>query len=145
VLLACTSCRPMMTLTLGAFETCAHALGTYGTSYTGRSARLFFMLEARCPQETTGRVAAQNLPSREAASGGVGHVALYSPPSGSGAMVHVASSEPFSSGRWVPEPLDMWQRVGARSTPCLDLKLVRRGTWSIGYQQWLSGPPRERL
>jgi hypothetical protein len=28
---------------------------------------------------------------------------------------------------------------------CLDLKLIREGTRSSGYQQWPPGPPRERL
>jgi hypothetical protein len=45
---------------------------------------------------------------------------------------------------------DTWQ---CRSPPVpgvgsgakgLDLSLVRRGTWSTGYRQWPSDPPRER-
>jgi hypothetical protein len=51
-----TSCKPMMTLTSGALETCVHALGTYELSCTGMSARLFFMLEAHDPQRTAGHV-----------------------------------------------------------------------------------------
>jgi hypothetical protein len=47
-----TSCRPMMALMSGALETCVRVLGTCGPSYIGRSARFFFVLEARGPQET---------------------------------------------------------------------------------------------
>jgi hypothetical protein len=70
----------MMALTSGALETCARALGTYVPSYRGRSARLFFMLEARDPQGVTGHVVAHGaLPSREAGSRAVGHVAAVEP------------------------------------------------------------------
>jgi hypothetical protein len=54
----------MMTLTSGALETCARVLGTYEPSYTGRPARLFFMLEACDPQEITGHAVAASEPSR---------------------------------------------------------------------------------
>jgi hypothetical protein len=46
-------------------ETCARALGTCVSSYTGRPARLFFMLEARDPQGATEHVAALELTSAE--------------------------------------------------------------------------------
>jgi hypothetical protein len=52
-----TFCRHMMALTSGALETCVRALGTYVPSYTGRPARLLFMLEAHGPQGATGHVA----------------------------------------------------------------------------------------
>jgi hypothetical protein len=42
----CMSCRPMMTLMSDALETCARALRTCVPSYTDKSDRLFFMLEA---------------------------------------------------------------------------------------------------
>jgi hypothetical protein len=58
-----TPYRPMLALTLGALETCVCAMGTCEPSCTGRPARLFFMFEARSPQETTGHVAALE-PSR---------------------------------------------------------------------------------
>jgi hypothetical protein len=44
-----TSCRPMMALKSGALEMCVRALGTCVPSCTGRTARLFFMLEANGP------------------------------------------------------------------------------------------------
>jgi hypothetical protein len=47
----------MMALMSGALETCAHALGPCVPSYTGRSAKLFFMLEARGPQGAMGHMA----------------------------------------------------------------------------------------
>jgi hypothetical protein len=67
------------------------------------------MLEARVPQGTAGRVVARSPPSREAGFRAVGHVALRSPPNGSGATVHMAAPEPFSLEIQVPEPLDTWQ------------------------------------
>jgi hypothetical protein len=109
VLPARTSYRLMMALISGALETFVHALGTYETSCTVRPARLFFMLEAHGTQRTIERVAAQSPTRREAGFGATTHVALRSPPSRSGAMVHVAAPEPFSSGWRVPEPLDTWQ------------------------------------
>jgi hypothetical protein len=42
----------MMALMSGALETCVRVLGTCGPSYIGRSARFFFVLEARGRQET---------------------------------------------------------------------------------------------
>jgi hypothetical protein len=47
-----------MPLASGALETYACALGTCGSSCTGRLARLFFILEIHDPQGTVGRVAA---------------------------------------------------------------------------------------
>jgi hypothetical protein len=38
-------------------------------------------------------------------------------------------------GRRGPELQGIWQRVDARPTPCLDLKLVCGGTRSVGYRQ----------
>jgi hypothetical protein len=86
-----TSCKAMMAWTSGALETYEHALVTCGSSCRGRPARLFFMLEAHGPQETTGHMVAQSPRSREAGSGDVGHVAHWSPPAG-------------------PEPQYTWQR-----------------------------------
>jgi hypothetical protein len=64
------------------------------------------MLKARGLQRTAGRVAARSPPRREAGYGAAGHAAHQSPPNGSGATVHVATSELFLSGRRVSEPLD---------------------------------------
>jgi hypothetical protein len=105
-----------MALMSGDLETCAHALGTYEPSYTGMHVRLSFILEAHGPLGTAGRMAARSPPSREAGSGAAGHAVHRSPPSGSGAMVHVATPEPFSSGSHVLEPLDTWK---PRSPPWL--------------------------
>jgi hypothetical protein len=52
----------------------------------------------------------------------------------SGATGHVVASEPTLAGRKVPVLYDTWWHVGARPAPCLDLKLVCRGTQSIGYR-----------
>jgi hypothetical protein len=38
-----------MALTSGVLETCARALETHGSSYTGKPARLYFMFEAYGP------------------------------------------------------------------------------------------------
>jgi hypothetical protein len=43
--------------------------------------------------------------------------------------------EPTSAGRRGPELQGTWQCVDARPTICLDLRLVCRGTQSVGYQQ----------
>jgi hypothetical protein len=45
----------------------------------------------------------------------------------------MAALEPTLAGRLGAVLQDMWRCVGARPTPCLDLKLVRRGTRSTGY------------
>jgi hypothetical protein len=37
--------------------------------------------------------------------------------------------------------LDMWRRMGAHPIPCLDLKLVRMGTWSARYRHYLCAFP----
>jgi hypothetical protein len=50
------SCRPMIALMSSALETCTCALGTCVTSCTGRTARLFFMLETRGPQGVIGHM-----------------------------------------------------------------------------------------
>jgi hypothetical protein len=55
------SYRSMMGLMLDAFKMCARALETCVPSYTGRTAKLFFMLEARGPQGAAGYVAASEL------------------------------------------------------------------------------------
>jgi hypothetical protein len=52
------SCRPMMVLLSGALKTYARALETCVPNCTGRTARLFFMLEARNPHGAVGHVAA---------------------------------------------------------------------------------------
>jgi hypothetical protein len=54
----CTSCRWMMALTWGALETCACVLRTCMPSWTNMSASLFFIIEARGPQDAMGHVAA---------------------------------------------------------------------------------------
>jgi hypothetical protein len=59
---------------------------------------------------------------------------------GSGAVWHVAASEPSLTGRWVLESWDMWQRVVARSASYLGLKPICRGTRSAGYWQHLIRP-----
>jgi hypothetical protein len=53
----------MMALTSHASETCVRALGTGGPYRTGKPASLFFMLVARSPQGTVGRVAAWSPPA----------------------------------------------------------------------------------
>jgi hypothetical protein len=88
---------------------CARALGTGGRCHIDKPARAFFMFVARGPQGTAGRMTARSPPNREAGSGRAGHAAYRSPPSTSGATVHVAVPEPFLLGRRVPEPLDTWQ------------------------------------
>jgi hypothetical protein len=105
-LLVHTSCRPMMTLASGVLQTCVRALGTCEPSCTGRLVRLFFMFEARGPQRTARHVVARSPPDREARFEAAGHAAHQSPPSGSGATIHMVAPEPFLSGRWVLEPLD---------------------------------------
>jgi hypothetical protein len=52
-----------MALSLGALETWTRALGTCKPSCIGKSARLFFMPEARDPQETTGHAVVAPEPS----------------------------------------------------------------------------------
>jgi hypothetical protein len=71
----CMSCRPMMALMSDALETCAHALRTCVPSYTDKSDRLFFMLEAHSPQQTTRRGSAGAHLSRETRFRVTGHVA----------------------------------------------------------------------
>jgi hypothetical protein len=56
----------MRALTSGALETCARALGTGEPYYTGRPARLFFMLEACDTEGTVGRRTAWSPPRMEA-------------------------------------------------------------------------------
>jgi hypothetical protein len=77
--------------------------------------------------------------SGKAGSEATGRAAAPEPSSvgrwGSGAMGHMIVLEPSSAGRRDPKPWNMWQRVVARPTPCLDLKPVYRGTRSAGYRQ----------
>jgi hypothetical protein len=101
-----TSCRPMMALTSDVLEICVHVLGIRGPSCTGSPDRLFFMHVAHGPWGTAGHVTARSPPSREAGSRAIVDTADRSPPSGSRAMVHMAALDPFSLGRWVPEPWD---------------------------------------
>jgi hypothetical protein len=56
----------------------------------------------------------------------------------SGATERVAAPKPTLAGRQGPVLQDMWWRIGARTAPCLDLKLISRGTRSTGYRQRLS-------
>jgi hypothetical protein len=55
----------MMALMSGTLKTSTCALGTYVPSYTGRLARLFFMLETRGPQGATGHMAVPEPTSTE--------------------------------------------------------------------------------
>jgi hypothetical protein len=52
------SYRLMMNQMSGTLKTCVHALGICMPSCIGRSARLFFILEARSPQGAVRHVAA---------------------------------------------------------------------------------------
>jgi hypothetical protein len=61
--------------------------------------------------------------------------ALLSREVGSEAAGPAAAPEPSLAGRQDPVPQDAWQRVDARSTPLLDLKLVCGGAQSAGYRQ----------
>jgi hypothetical protein len=122
-----TSCRPMMALTSGALEMCARALGTCVSSCTGSPTRLFFMLESHGQQGAAGHMAAPEPTSAERRGpeprdtwqrrsppqrggevrshethGSVG--AHLSREARSGAIGHVAASEPISAGRRGPEP-----------------------------------------
>jgi hypothetical protein len=73
-------------------------------------------------------------PSRERESESRGHVAASElPRAGSGSLSH--------GDTWQPQS---YPQSGGGSR-CLDLKLVRRGTRSLGYRQWPPGPPRERM
>jgi hypothetical protein len=143
-----TSCRPMMALTSGALKTCVRDLETHKPSCIGRSARLFFMLEAHGPQGTAGCVVASE-PSR--LGGRVrscrtcgGARALPCRVVRFGATVHVVTPEPSLAGerglvptlakRQGPVMLDTWQCVEACLALCLDLKLVCRGTQFAGYR-----------
>jgi hypothetical protein len=75
VLPARTSYRLMMTLMSNALETYVRALEICESSYTGRSARLFFMLEPHGPQRTARHMVAQSPPHREVGSRAARHVA----------------------------------------------------------------------
>jgi hypothetical protein len=66
----------MMALMSGALETCVRVLGTCIPSWTGRSARIFFMLEAYRTCGSTGAYL-----SRKVRSGAIGHVAALEPTS----------------------------------------------------------------
>jgi hypothetical protein len=103
-----------------ALKMCTRTLGTCDPSYTTRHARPFFMVDARSPHGTAGRVTARSPPSREAGSGVVVHVIASEPPqlggkvqsyrtrasveahlsreAKSGAIGHVTTSEPTSVG-----------------------------------------------
>jgi hypothetical protein len=61
----CAACPHIMHAMSGALKTCARALGRCMPSCTGRTDMLFFMLEARSPQEAAGHVAAPELISVE--------------------------------------------------------------------------------
>jgi hypothetical protein len=54
----------MMALTSGALRIGAHALGTCAPSCIGRPDRIFFMLDARGPQEIVGHAVVAPEPSR---------------------------------------------------------------------------------
>jgi hypothetical protein len=97
------SYRSMLALTSGALKTCACALGTCVSSCTGRSAKLFFMLEAHGPQGAAGHVvvpeptlAGSRGPSHRICGSAEAHLnweARF------GAVGHVAASEPTSVRR----------------------------------------------
>jgi hypothetical protein len=95
------------------------------------------------------------LPCMEVGSGAVGHMALQSPPlqgggvrshrthgdvralrireAGSTTTGHVVAPEPTLARRSGPVLQGTWWRMGAHPALYLDLKLVCRGTWSVGY------------
>jgi hypothetical protein len=79
------------------------------------------------------------LPCREAGFRAMIHVAVSEPllsrGGGSGATGHVAALEPTLSGWLDPVLWGTWHRAGAHPAPCLDLKLICRGTRSAGYRQ----------
>jgi hypothetical protein len=50
-----------------------------------------------------------------------------------GAVGRVVAPKSISTGRVGSGLQDTWQHIDARSTPCLDLKLVCGGTQSAGY------------
>jgi hypothetical protein len=108
-----TSCMPMIALTLGILETCAHALETCGPSCISRPLRFFFILVAHGPLGTAGRVVAPEPSHRggrvrsHRAHGSIG--ALSRRMAGSRAMVHVVTPEPFLAGRRGLENLDTWR------------------------------------
>jgi hypothetical protein len=56
---------------------------------------------------------------------------------GSEATGHMAAPEPTSAGRQGPVLQGTWWCMGSRPTPCLDLKLVCKGTRSARYRQHL--------
>jgi hypothetical protein len=58
---------------------------------------------------------------------------------------HMAVPETTSAGSCDPKLQHMWQCVDARSTPCLDLELVCKGSWSLGCRQRSPDPHREML
>jgi hypothetical protein len=142
------SCMLMMALMSGTFKTCTRTLGAGEPCCTGRPARFFFMLEARGPQRTIGHVTAQSPPSRVAGSGAVGYVELCRLPVGpEPRYTRRHRSPPWLRGGsqscWTRGSLRAhfsWEagfgaaghvatcRCTLRSAPCLDLKLVPRGT-----------------
>jgi hypothetical protein len=89
--------------------------------------------------QSRGTRAAPELPSQEGRAqshgtrGSAG--AHLSKEARSGATEHMMAPEPTSAGRCGPKLQLMWQYVGARPAPCLDLELVCGGTRSSGYRQ----------
>jgi hypothetical protein len=57
---------------------------------------------------------------------------------GSRATGHMAMLEPSLAGRQGPALQGSWRCVGACPAPCLDFKVVCRGTQSVGHRQIVS-------
>jgi hypothetical protein len=66
----------------------------------------FFMSVTHGPHETVEHVAARSPPNRETGFEAARHMALQSSSHMSGATVHITTSEPTLTRRWVSEPLD---------------------------------------
>jgi hypothetical protein len=141
-----------MALMSDALETSAHALGTCEPSCTGRPARFFLGLSPVAhkesqdawqpgalpvwrqdpePQEGGTSEPSQRVRSHDTL-GGIGALPIRE--AESGVTGRVVASEHTLAGRQGPVPQDMWQHVGAHPAPCLDLKLVCRGTRSARYR-----------
>jgi hypothetical protein len=61
------------------------------------------------------------------------------------AAEHMAVPETTSAGSCDPKLQHTWQCMDARSTPCLDLELVCKGSRSLGCRQRPPNPHREML
>jgi hypothetical protein len=103
-----------------------------------RAAKPFFIRVVHNPSGAVGHVAAPELSSQEVRAQSRGtrdstgaHLVKEAR---SGVEGHVVVPEPTSTGSCDLKLQLTWQRVDARSAPCLDLKLVCGGTRSSGYR-----------